>query len=97
VQVLDFGFTLPLCLVAGVWLMRRRPWGILLSGTMLVFLVLEAVSVAVDQWFGQRVDPSVPTSVIAIFAGLAVVGVVPMLAFLRSIERAAASRGTVVS
>lgn len=97
VQVLDFGFTLPLCVVAGVWLMRRRPWGILLSGTMLVFLVLEAVSVAVDQWFGQRVDPSVPTSVIAIFAGLAVVGVVPMLAFLRSIERAAASRGTVVS
>jgi hypothetical protein len=40
--------------------MRRRSWGILLSGMLLVFLVLEAVSVAVDQWFGRRADPSVP-------------------------------------
>jgi hypothetical protein len=86
VQVLDFGFTLPLCAVAGVWLTRRRPWGILLSGAMLVFLVLEAVSVAVDQWFGQRVDPLVPTTVIVSFAVLAIVGAVPMLVFLRSID-----------
>ena len=86
VQVLDFGFTLPLCAAAGVWLMRRRPWGILLSGGLLVFLVLEAVSVAVDQWFGQRADPTVPTAVIAVFALLAVVGALPMFAFLNSID-----------
>ena len=93
VQVLDFGFTLPLCAVAGVWLMRRRPWGILLSGALLVFLVLEAVSVTVDQWFGQRADPSVPTAVIAGFVALAVVGAVPMLVFLRSIDVRAARLG----
>jgi hypothetical protein len=86
VQVLDFGFTLPLCVLAGVWLMRRRSWGILLSGMLLVFLVLEAVSVAVDQWFGRRADPSVPMAVIATFAALAVVGAVPMLVFLWSID-----------
>ena len=56
VQVLDFGFTLPLCIAAGVWLMRRRPWGILLSGMLLVFFTLESVSVAVDQWFGHHAD-----------------------------------------
>jgi hypothetical protein len=66
--------------------MRRRSWGILLSGMLLVFLVLEAVSVAVDQWFGRRADPSVPMAVIATFAALAVVGAVPMLVFLWSID-----------
>jgi len=86
VQVLDFGFTLPLCVLAGTWLMRRRPWGILLSGAMLVFLTLESVSVAVDQWFGRRADPSVSTAVVVSFAVLAVVSAVPMLLFLRSID-----------
>lgn len=86
VQVLDFGFTLPLCVVAATWLMRRRPWGILVSGMMLVFLTLESVSVAVDQWFGHRVDPSVPTAVIVSFVALAVVSAVPMLVFLRAID-----------
>jgi hypothetical protein len=88
VQVLDFGFTLPLCVLGAVWLMRRRPAGILLSGAMLVFLTLEAVSVAVDQWFGHRADPSQPMGTVALFVGLAVVGAVPMLAFLRSIDSA---------
>jgi hypothetical protein len=100
VQVLDFGFTLPVCVVAGTWLMRRRPWGILLSGAMLVFLTLEAVSVATDQWFGQRVDPSVPTTVIVSFAALAVASAIPMLVFLRSIDAPdvrAARRGRSVS
>jgi hypothetical protein len=86
VQVLDFGFTLPLAALAGVWLIRQRSLGYLLSGAMLVFLVLEAVSVAVDQWFGHRADPSQPLGAVAIFATLAVAGVVPMLAFLRSVD-----------
>jgi hypothetical protein len=88
VQVLDFGFTLPLCVVGAVWLMRRRPAGILLSGAMLVFLTLEAVSVAVDQWFGHLADPSQPVGTVALFVALAVVGAVPTLAFLRSIDSA---------
>jgi hypothetical protein len=53
---------------------------------MLVFLTLESVSVAVDQWFGRRADPSVSTAVVVSFAVLAVVSAVPMLLFLRSID-----------
>jgi len=86
VQVLDFGFTLPVCIAAGLWLMRRKPWGILLSGMLLVFFTLESVSVAVDQWFGHRLDPSAPMAPVAIFTALAVVGSVPMFAFLRAID-----------
>jgi hypothetical protein len=86
VQVLDFGFTLPLCIAAGVWLIRRRPWGILLSGTLLVFLTLESISVAVDQWFGHRADHLQSVAAVGMFAVLAVVGAVPMLVFLRAVD-----------
>ena len=86
VQVLDFGFTLPLCIAAGVWVMRRRPWGILLSGMLLVFFTLESVSVAVDQWFGHQADPLQSVVPVTMFVGLAVVGAVPMVAFLRAVD-----------
>jgi len=86
VQVLDFGFTLPLCIAAGLWLMRRRPWGILLSGMLLVFFTLESISVAVDQWFGHHADSLQSLDAVSIFVVLAVVGAVPMLAFLRAVD-----------
>jgi hypothetical protein len=85
VQVIDFAFTLPASFVAGLWLWRRRPWGFLLSGMMLVLLLLESVSIAVDQYFGHRADPSQPTFTVALFAVLSVVGALPALHFLRSI------------
>jgi hypothetical protein len=85
VQVIDFAFTLPASFAAGVWLRRRRPWGFLLSGMMLVLLLLESVSIAVDQYFGHRADPSQPTGTVVLFAVLSVVGALPALHFLRSI------------
>ena len=85
VEVIDLAFTLPLTAAAGLWLWRGRTWGVLLSGTMLVFLTLESISVATDQYFGHLADPSQPTGAIALFAVLAVVGAVPTVAFLRGI------------
>jgi hypothetical protein len=85
VQVIDFAFTLPVSFAAGVWLWRRRPWGFLLSGMMLVLLLLESVSIAVDQYFGHRADPTQPTGTVAMFAVLSIVGAVPVAVFLRSI------------
>ena len=93
VEVIDLAFTLPLTAAAGVWLWRARTWGVLLSGTMLVFLTLEAISVATDQYFGHLADPSQPTGAIALFAVLAVVGAVPTIAFLRGICESAPATG----
>jgi hypothetical protein len=42
--------TLPATVAAGLWLWRRRPWGFLLSGTMLVLFVIESVSIEADAW-----------------------------------------------
>jgi hypothetical protein len=85
VEVIDLAFTLPLTLAAGLWLWRGHAMGVLLSGTMLVFLTLEAMSVATDQYFGHLADPSQPTGAIALFVALAVIGAVPAVAFLRGI------------
>lgn len=85
VQVIDFAFTLPVSVAAGVWLWRRRPWGFLLAGMMLVLLLLESVSIAVDQFVGHRSDPTQPVGTVALFVVLAAIGAVPTLAFLASI------------
>jgi hypothetical protein len=86
VQVIDFAFTLPVSFAAGLWLWRRRPWGFLLSGTMLVLLLIESVSIAVDQYVGHRADPSQPTGTVMLFVVLSVVGAVPSFGFLCSIK-----------
>ena len=93
VQVIDFAFTLPACVAAGLWLWRRRPWGFLLSGTMLVLLLIESVSIAVDQYVGHRANPTQPAGTVALFVVLAVVGAVPTFGFLCSIGSPASASG----
>ena len=85
VQVIDFAFTLPVSVAAGVWIWRRRPWGFLLSGMMLVLLLIESVSIAVDQYVGHRNDPTQPVRTVALFVVLTAIGAVPTLAFLGTI------------
>ena len=92
VEVIDLAFTLPLTAAAGLWLWRGRLSSVLLAGTMLVFLVLESISVATDQYFGHLADPSQPTGAIALFAVLTVIGAVPTVAFLRGICETPRSR-----
>jgi hypothetical protein len=88
--VQDLAFWLPLTALGGVLLWRGRPWGYLIAGPVLVYGVLEAVGVAVDQWFGYRADPTTSYASLGgvwLFAGLAVVGLVPAYLYLRSIGR----------
>jgi hypothetical protein len=59
--------------------------GVLLAGTMLVFLTLEAISVATDQYFGHLADPTQPTGAIALFVALAVIGAFPTVSLVRGI------------
>ena len=93
VQVIDFAFTLPVSFAAGVWLWRRRPWGFLLAGLMLVLLLIESVSIAVDQFIGHHNDPTQPVGTVALFVVLTVIGAVPTLGFLSSIVSTGEERG----
>lgn len=85
-QVLDLGFTLPIMAVAAILLLRRRPLGYVLTGTMLVMLGIENVSIGVDQWLGSLADPSSPVvsaALVPAFAVMSVVGFLVLVLFLR--------------
>jgi hypothetical protein len=89
VFVQDLAIFLPAAAVAGLWLWQSRPWGVLLSGAVLTYWVIESVTVGVDQWFGASADPSsevVSMSAVPVFALLTVVSLVPLWLLLRSIR-----------
>jgi len=89
VYVQDLAIWLPLMAVAGVGLWQRRPWGQLVAGAGLVTWLLEAIGVATDQWFAHSADPTSPVASLGgvwLFTGLAVVGVVPLVGYLRQIR-----------
>ncbi len=86
VQILDLGFTLPLMTLGAVLLLRRRPWGYVLTGTLLVMLAIETASIGVDQWFGHAADPASPVASAAmtpVFAVLTALGLTVLALFLR--------------
>jgi hypothetical protein len=84
--VQDLAFWLPAMAVVGYGLWQRRPWGVFLAPAGLVFWFVEAVGVAVDQWWGSRADPDstvVSASVVPGFVVLALVTLVPLWFSLR--------------
>lgn len=88
VHALDLGFSLPVSVLAAVWLWRRGAWGPLLAGMMLVAFAIETASIAVDQWFGHLSDPHASAAMAPVFAVFTLVGLAPMVAFLARLGRA---------
>ncbi len=90
VFVQDLAIWLPLAAVAALWLVRRAPWGYLVVGGLLAMWVLEGATIAVDQWFGSQADPGssvAAASMVLPLGTLAVVGVIPLVFFLRHLTR----------
>ena len=89
--VQDLAFWLPL-IALGAWLLwHRQAWGYLISGAALAFWVLEAATVAVDQWFGHRADPLsdvASDSVVLPFAVLAAISAAVLWSFLHHVSDA---------
>jgi hypothetical protein len=85
----DLSFWIPLVGVSAVLLWRRRAWGYVLGGGMLVYFVIEAVSIAVDQWMGGTADPtsSVASATLApAFLLVAGVGLIPLIIYFRRLS-----------
>ena len=86
VQILDLGFTLPLMTLGAVLLLRRRPWGYVLTGALLVMLAIETASIGVDQWFGHAADPAstvASDAMTPVFAVLTALGLAVLALFLQ--------------
>jgi hypothetical protein len=92
IQVLDFAFTFPVMLVGAVWLLRRRAWGYVVTGMMVIMVTIESAGIAIDQTFGHRHDPSQSLASIPVLLGYMAVGLVLTVLFLRR-TRGAAEEG----
>jgi hypothetical protein len=86
IYVQDLAFWLPLMALAAWWLWQGKPLGILLTGSWLVFGVMESVGIAVDQWFGHHADPTSPLASDTVSIGFlvfAAIGMIPVYFYLR--------------
>lgn len=87
IYIQDLAVWLPALTIVALLLWRQRPAGLFLAGAGLVFWELEAIGVAVDQWFGHRADPSSDVATFAgavMFAVVAAVTLVPLILWLRA-------------
>jgi hypothetical protein len=90
VYVQDLAVWIPLMVVAAAWLWRGLPWGYLLTASILALWVLEALGIAVDQWFGSQADPTTDFASAAMspaFLAWAVIGLIPLGLALRPLHR----------
>lgn len=94
IWVQDLAIWLPAAAAGAVWLWHRSPTGLLVTGGILVFWVLESVSIAVDQWIGSHADPSssvVSSSMVAPFLVLALATLVVAAHLIRHVATSAAT------
>lgn len=97
IYVQDLALWLPLMAVAGYWLYRRQARGLVICSAVLGMWVIESVSIAVDQWMGSSADPTSPvvsSAMVAPFAALAVIGLVPVWLLLRHLAPLGSAAGT---
>ena len=87
IQVVDLAVGFPLTILAAIWLWRRRAWGYALAGLFLVYGVIEAVSVATDQFFGHLSDPAQSLTMSPVFAALTIIALIPLTLYLWRLRR----------
>ena len=88
IYVQDLAVWLPALAIVAVLLWQRRTSGVFLAGAGLFFWMIEAIGVAVDQWFGHRADPASDVATLAgvvLFVVLASATLVPLVLWLRAV------------
>lgn len=98
IWVQDLAFWIPACVLAGVGMWQRRPLGVVLTGSLLVQLVVEALSIASDQWWGARADAGMPAvasmTMVPAFLVLGALTAVPLVWYFRDLGSAAVTTGS---
>jgi len=74
VHVFDLGIVLPAMVIAAVTLLRRRPWGLVLSGVLLVKAATIGLWVLVMMWFMARAGYQVQVLQLVLFGLLTGLG-----------------------
>jgi hypothetical protein len=86
VYVLDLGFLIPLYVLSAFWLLRRRGWGYLLAGALLVLNTLLSLSIVSSTIFQYAADRSTSLSVVPMFGTIAAVSAVLAVRYLQNLR-----------
>ena len=86
IQALDLGVIAPLCAVSAVLLLRRRPWGYLLSSIALLKFLSLGLAVSLMGLNMLRVGAAVSPVELGIFPAMALANLATVVILLRSID-----------
>lgn len=86
IQVMDLGLVVPVCLLSGILLLRRQPWGYLLASVGLTKFSTLGVAVSLMGLNMARVGAPVSPVELLIFPGMALAGVVMTGILLKHVQ-----------
>lgn len=86
IQAMDLGLIVPVCLLAGILLLRRQPWGYLLASVGLTKFLTLGVAVSLMGLNMARVGVPISVVELVIFPGMALAGVVMTIILLKHVR-----------
>jgi len=86
IQVMDLGIIVPVCILSGILLLRRHPWGYLLASVALMKFLTLGIAVSLMGLNMARVGVPVSVVELVIFPGMALSGVVMTVILLKQIR-----------
>lgn len=86
IQAMDLGLIVPVCILSGVLLLRRKPWGYLLASVGLTKFLSLGIAVSLMGLNMARVGVPVSPVELVIFPGMALAGVVMTVILLKHVN-----------
>jgi hypothetical protein len=86
IQAIDLGLIVPLCILSGVLLLRRKPWGYLLVSVGLTRFLTLGVAVSLMGLNKARIGVPVGVGELVIFPSMALAGVVMTVILLNHVR-----------
>ncbi|MCG2783947.1 MAG: hypothetical protein L6461_02465 [Anaerolineae bacterium] len=86
IQAMDLGLIVPVCILSGILLLRRQPWGYLLASVGLTKFMTLGIAVSLMGFNMARVGVPVSVVELVIFPGMALAGVVMTVILLKHVK-----------
>jgi hypothetical protein len=86
IQAMDLGLIVPLCVLAGILLLRRSAWGFLLASVGLVKFLTMGIAVGLMSLNMARVGVPISAVELVVFPAIALVNVVMVVLLLKNVE-----------
>ena len=85
IQAMDLGIVVPVCILSGVLLLRRRPWGYLLASVGLIKFLTLGTAVSLMALNMARLGIPVSPIELVIFPGMALAGIGSTITLLKNV------------